>query len=42
MRILLSSVLLIVLALNTGCRNIDGFEQHLRDAIAIYKERSAL
>ncbi|OUR88669.1 hypothetical protein A9Q81_23295 [Gammaproteobacteria bacterium 42_54_T18] len=42
MRILLSAILLVVILLNTGCRNIDGFEQHLRDAIAIYKERKVL
>ncbi len=42
MRIVLSTFLLIVIVLNTGCRNIDGFEQHLRDAIDIYKERGEL
>ena len=42
MRIILSALLLMLMVLNTGCRNIDGFEQHLRDAIVIYKERSVL
>ena len=42
MRIVLSTFLSAVLVLSSGCRNIDGFEQHLRDAIATYKERSVL
>ena len=42
MRILLSAILMVAIVLNTGCRNIDGFEQHLRDAIDVYKERKVL
>ena len=42
MRITLFTLLLMLMVLNTGCRKIDGFEQHLRDAIVIYKERSTL
>lgn len=42
MRYISLITILSVLLLCSGCRKIDGFEQHLQDAISIYKERTEL